>query len=87
MLLKEKLLSIPSHLANKHKFAENTEYKECVHGDLGDSEAKPWLKEDRLVFDSTVLNSTVFKFYVCRLFPRSGLLSEVTRIAGLMIWV
>lgn len=52
MLLKEKLLSIPSHLANKHKFEEHAEYKECVHGELEDSEAKPWLKEDSLVFST-----------------------------------
>jgi hypothetical protein len=52
VLLKEKLLSIPSHLATKHKFEEHAEYKECVHGEMEDSEAKPWLKEDSLVFST-----------------------------------
>ena len=43
------MLSIPSHLCNKHSFDENKEYKQCVHGQLQETEGKPWLHEESLV--------------------------------------
>jgi hypothetical protein len=49
VLLREKLLSIPYHLSNRHKFDENQEFKKCPHGDLVATAEKPWLNEDSLV--------------------------------------
>ena len=49
VLLREKLLSIPYHLSNRHRFNDNLEYKECSHGELEATAEKPWLNEDSLV--------------------------------------
>ena len=49
VLLREKLLSITSHLTNKHTFTENSQYKACSHGEVEATDEKPWLEEDSLV--------------------------------------
>ena len=48
-LLEEKLMSILSHLCDEHEFEDNTLYKECPHGTLGEDREKPWLDKDSLV--------------------------------------
>ena len=46
MELREKVLSIPLHCANHHKFSSNEKHKTCSHSDLvGEERNKPWLKE------------------------------------------
>ena len=49
VLLREKLLSITSHMCNEHDFVENKEYKKCTHGNLDEDREKPWLDQDSLV--------------------------------------
>ena len=45
-LLREKILSIPLHLADLHSFPNNKQHKQCSHGDLTGSERdKPWCVE------------------------------------------
>ena len=45
-LLREKILSIPLHLADLHSFPNNEQHKQCSHGDLTGSERhKPWCAE------------------------------------------
>ena len=48
-MLKEKILSIPSHCSNVHSFPGNKEHLACSHGPLGDR-TKSWLKPDSKVF-------------------------------------
>ena len=49
VLLREKLLSIPDHMCNKHEFT-NVEYEKCPHGSVeGERETRPWLDQDSLV--------------------------------------
>jgi len=48
VLLREKLLSITSHMCNEHEFVENKEYKKCTHGNLDEDREKPWLDQDSL---------------------------------------
>ena len=44
--MREKILSIPLHLADLHKFPNNEAHKECCHEDLtGADRSKPWLAE------------------------------------------
>jgi len=44
--LREKILSIPLHCTNHHRFRSNKEHKKCSHGPLKPSDrSKPWLKE------------------------------------------
>ena len=46
MELREKVLSIPLHCANHHKFPSNEKHRTCSHSDLvGEERNKPWLKE------------------------------------------
>ena len=43
-MLREKVLSIPRHVSNRHHFPSNKSHKSCQHADLiGDR--KPYLKE------------------------------------------
>ena len=49
VLLREKLLSITSHMCNEHDFVENKEYKKCTHGNLDEDREKPWLDQESLV--------------------------------------
>ena len=44
--LREKILSIPLHLAGHHKFPNNEQHKSCSHGELsGADRHKLWLSE------------------------------------------
>ena len=47
-LLREMILSIPDHIANKHTFPDNKLFKKCLHGDLPKERLKPWLRKDSL---------------------------------------
>lgn len=48
-LLKEKLLSIPDHISNLHKFDQNKKYTACPHPPLIGDRAKAWLPVGSLV--------------------------------------
>ena len=49
-LLKEKILSIESHITNIHTFPNNTQHKACGHLHLPEEgRDKAWLKPDSLV--------------------------------------
>jgi hypothetical protein len=43
-LLREMILSIPSHIAGIHSFPENRLFKNCLHEELPIERSKPWLK-------------------------------------------
>ena len=53
--MREKVLSIPRHLTNRHTFPSNNKHKACAHGELkGAENRKPWLKEDSKVNTNVV---------------------------------
>ena len=53
--MREKVLSIPRHLTNRHDFPSNIKHKECAHKELKGSEArKPWLKEGSKVLNKSL---------------------------------
>ena len=47
-MLREKILSILSHITNSHKFEENLKHKECSHPELCPAEerTKPFIQPD-----------------------------------------
>ena len=47
-LLQEKILSIPEHITNNHKFPDNNEHKMCNHPVLT-GRSKKWLGKESLV--------------------------------------
>ena len=54
--LREKILSIPRHLCNRHQFPSNKKHMECLHGDLSENERrKSWLKENSKEVEKLVL--------------------------------
>ena len=48
-VLREKLLSIPDHISNKHTFPWNKHHKECGHRPLPGERPKAWFDEDEMV--------------------------------------
>ena len=88
VLLKEKLLSIPDHLTNKHSFEGNLKYKECAHDELEASADKPWLKEESLVRILLLfLKSGLMELLTFRLFIKSRQLFWVTKTVDWMTWI
>ena len=49
VMLREKLLSITSHMCNAHEYENNSEYKRCPHDELEEPRERPWLDQDSLV--------------------------------------
>ena len=58
-MLREKILSIPDHLSNKHVFPSNKHHLRCSHGDLVGTSTKAWIDPDSKVYEalSTILQS------------------------------
>ena len=82
VLLKEKLLSIPDHLTNKHSFEGNLKYKECAHDELEASADKPWLKEESLVMVLLIFKKGgLMEISTFRLFRKSRQLFWVIKTA------
>ncbi len=55
VLLREMVLSIPSHIAGIHTFPENSLFTRCLHDKLPSERSKPWLKEGSLSMRKLVL--------------------------------
>ena len=48
-LLRERILSIPKHISNVHKFDGNKFHKSCEHEDLSSNErSKAWLDKEEI---------------------------------------
>ena len=62
--LREKILSIPLHLANQHSFPNNEQHKACCHDELtGPDRVKPWLVEGSKV-SSRVFSLSLITFFM-----------------------
>ena len=85
--MKEKLESITDHLADIHHFPENSQHKQCCHGELEAERNKAWLDPDSLVSCTQEFYYFLFlPLWLVRPSLRSGGLCMAIRTTGGMTW-